>query len=445
MRFRTLTTVASIVGLGLMAGTSSQGATICVDPGKATCEATIQDGVDAANGGDTVSIAKGDYYEGVVVPAGKDGLIIKGKKSIIDSATLGLPGIEVLSPGVSISGVTIRNADGVGIDIQAGADGVEISKVTVQNSDDDCIETDGIGTVIEKNTLVACGNYLVDATGDDIVVSGNTMKHADNGGIDITGNNAVIEKNKISIIEDGDCIYVSGDNAEIVGNSAANCDSEGVYVDGDAPYVVKNQVTGAAGYQISCTADCNGLVSGNRVSDTGEDEGGFEIDAAVAGLVVEKNRVERANDEGFDVDGAGMVTLTKNMVRDIGGDNYEACYEIGGTGGHLLDGNSCDSTPEDGVRVSDGDGHTINKSKIVDAFEDGIDIEGSATNVTISDNRVSAGASGIEVEAGTTGNVTGNTATGGRVDFCDESAGGMAATGNKFDTTDVAPCASDVD
>jgi len=82
---------------------------------------------------------------------------------------------------------------------------------------------------------------------------------------------------------------------------------------------------------------------------------------------------------------------------------------------------------------------------IVNAFEDGVDVEGSATNVTISDNKVSAGASAIEAEAGTTGNVTGNTATGGRVDFCDESAGGMTATGNNFDTTDVAPCAGDVD
>ena len=79
------------------------------------------------------------------------------------------------------------------------------------------------------------------------------------------------------------------------------------------------------------------------------------------------------------------------------------------------------------------------------AFEDGIDVEDGVTNVTVSDNKVSAGASGIEVEVLTTGNVTGNTATGGRVDYCDESAGGVTATGNKFDTSAAAPCASDVD
>jgi hypothetical protein len=44
-----------------------------------------------------------------------------------------------------------------------------------------------------------------------------------------------------------------------------------------------------------------------------------------------------------------------------------------------------------------------------------------------------------------TGDVTGNKATGGRVDFCDESAGGVTSAGNTFATTDVAPCASDVD
>jgi len=170
MRFQTLTIVASFVGLGLMASTAIHAATVCVDPGKPTCEATIQDGVDAAVAGDTVSITKGDFLEGVVIPAGKDGLIIKGKGSVIDSATTGLPGIEVLSSGVAISNLTVRNADGNGIDIGLGADGVEITRVRVQNADSDCIETDGHDTVIEKNTLVACGSYIVDATADDVII-----------------------------------------------------------------------------------------------------------------------------------------------------------------------------------------------------------------------------------------------------------------------------------
>ena len=90
MRFKTLTIVACFVGLGFVASTAIHAATVCVDPGKPTCEATVQDGVDAAVAGDTVSIAKGDYLEGVVVPVGKDGLEIKGKKSVIDSATTGM-------------------------------------------------------------------------------------------------------------------------------------------------------------------------------------------------------------------------------------------------------------------------------------------------------------------------------------------------------------------
>lgn len=448
MRSHLLTIVALFVGLASMASTAIHAATICVDPGKPSCEATVQDGVDAAAAGDTVSIAKGDFYEAVVVPAGKDGLIIKGKgnRTVIDSATTGLSGIDVSSANVSISRLTVRNADSNGIVIQTGADGVEIARVRIQNADSDCIETDGHDTVIEKNTLVACGSYMVDVDADDVVIERNTMKHADSGGIQVDGERALVEKNKISVVEDGDCIDVDGGYAEIVRNTATNCDSDGVYVYGDAPYVAKNRVVGAHGYDVYCTGDCaSGAVSGNRSSDTGEDEGGFEIDADVDGLLVDRNRVEDSNDEAFDISGSGMITAEKNIARNIGGDNYESCYEINGTGGHMLERNSCDSTPENGFRIDGGDGHTIHRNKVVDAFEDGIDVDGTATSVTITRNKVSAGASGIEVAVGATGDVSDNKVSGGRVDFCDESAGGVTTSGNDFDTTDVAPCASDVD
>lgn len=447
MQFQRSKVVASFAVLASLAGTAAHAATVCVDPGKATCQPTIQDGVNAAHAGDTVSIAGGEFYEGVEVPAGRDGLIIKGKNSIIDSSTLGVPGIQILSAGVAISGVVVRNSDDQGIQVGAGANGVHISKVTIQNVGGDCVYTNGDDMVLENSTLVACGSYVVEGPADGLVIRNNTMKHADSGGIvlDSPSHNAVIEKNTISVIEDGDCISVSGDNAEVVGNRIANCDSEGVDIDGNAPYVVKNQVTGAAGFEIDCSTDCTGLVSGNRVSDTGEDEGGFDIDAAVPGLVVTKNRVERSNDEAFYISGDGTITLTSNVARDIGGDNYEPCYEITGNGGHLFEKNSCDSTPDDGFYVFTADGVTFEGNKVVNAFEDGIDVDSGVTNVTISGNQVSAGASGIEVGTGVTGNVTGNKAAGGVVDFCDESAGGVTAAGNKFASTDVAPCAGAVE
>jgi hypothetical protein len=380
-----------------------------------------------------------------VVPAGKDGLIIKGKSSIIDSATTGLAGIDVSSSDVSISGLKIRNANGHGIVVQLGADRVEITKVRIQNADEDCIFSDGNELLVANNTLVACDEAALDARGDDVVVSGNTIKHTGSDSIELSGERAVIEKNKISAGANH-CISQSGGNPEIVGNTMWNCYGRSAYVTGEAPYVVKNKVVGGGAFFIGCTAACaNGLVSGNRVSDTGENQYGFYLRANVTGLLVEKNRAERTDLEAFYVEGDGSVTLIKNLARDVGGDNDEPCYEIHGTGGHLLEGNACDSTPDDGFDVVDGDGHRIDGCKVVNAYEDGIDVADGVTNVTLSDNKVSAGASGIEVGASVTGAVNGNAATGGRVDFCDESAGGVTVTANKFGTTDAAPCASDVE
>jgi hypothetical protein len=445
VRFESSIFVVSSAVLVSMASAASHAAVVCVDPDKATCEATVQAGVNAANAGDTVSIGAGVFLESVSIPVGKNGLILRGKRSVLDSSPLGLPGIEVLSSNVQITGVVVRNADGVGIDVQAGADGAKISKVTVQNADSNCIEIDANGVTVENSTIVACGSLVISGAANDVVIRNNRMKLADSGGIIITSNNAVIERNEISNIEDGNCINVTGNDAEVVSNRIVGCDSEGVRVDGEAPFIVKNQVSAGSGFEIDCTADCgNGLVSGNRVSNTSEDDGGFDIDAAAPGLVVTKNRVEKPMDEGFYLDGAGSMTVTNNQVRDAGGDNYEPCYEIQGTGGHTLERNTCDGTPDDGFYVVSGTGHTLEGNRVVNAFEDGIDVE-AGTSITIERNQVSAGASGIEVGAGVTGSVTNNKVSGGRVDFCDESAGGVTNTGNNFATTAGPACATDVE
>lgn len=56
----------------LLTGASvASAATLCVDPDDAGCSATIQAAVDAAGAGDTIEIAKGLYFESVLIPAAR--------------------------------------------------------------------------------------------------------------------------------------------------------------------------------------------------------------------------------------------------------------------------------------------------------------------------------------------------------------------------------------
>lgn len=54
-------------------------ALVCVNPANSACEATIQDGVDAAAVGEVVKVFPGTYLENVVIAT--DGITLKGVSS----------------------------------------------------------------------------------------------------------------------------------------------------------------------------------------------------------------------------------------------------------------------------------------------------------------------------------------------------------------------------
>jgi nitrous oxidase accessory protein NosD len=87
--------------------------TIKVSPGGAI--STIQGGVDAAAGGDTVSVSSGVYSEVVVIPSDKTGLKLLAKgKVTLDARPNGVlgsgPALKIEADGVIVQGFTIRHA-----------------------------------------------------------------------------------------------------------------------------------------------------------------------------------------------------------------------------------------------------------------------------------------------------------------------------------------------
>jgi parallel beta-helix repeat protein len=118
----------------LVSGSSALGATLCVNPGgTGGCNATISAAVAAASAGDTIRVAKGTYYEEVVI--GKPLSLIgeDGGTAVVDARGQG-NGFNVDGYNnaglnhVLISGFTVRNAERQGILV------IDASFVTIANN-----------------------------------------------------------------------------------------------------------------------------------------------------------------------------------------------------------------------------------------------------------------------------------------------------------------------
>ena len=461
-----VTAAVLFVGVG-----TAQADTICVNPDKASCEATIQDAVDAAAAGDTIRLASGVYFENVVIPAGKDGLTIRGGRSAIldpgDDGVAATPntgeGITIGSIDVTIQGITIRNGDDDQIELADGVTGTTISKVRSVNSEDDFVDSALSGndnTTITRCEIFAPDGSAADIDGDGFEFTRNVVRQTSNEGVNVDGDDAVIERNTFIGIENGDAIEIDGNNTEIVRNNIRGTDEAGIDADGDDilvsknrlsgtyggievsgqnPVVTKNRLTGTVGggesFDISCFTDCSlAVVSGNRTGDIGDDTEGYDISASAAGMVIEKNRTTNGIDTGFDlsIDGA---TVSRNRVRGTGGDG-EDCFEIDGDDNEISR-NAAEHCMGNGFWVR-GDSNTLDRNRARRAAEDGFTVATSSTSTTLTKNRSSRnGLTGYRIQDGgspaTGTTLTDNRGSKSRYDLCDEGVG-TTRSGNHFDT-----------
>lgn len=193
------TTAVLLVGVG-----AAQAAKICVNPNRTSCEATIQDAVDAAVAGDTISVASGVYFENVAIPSGKDGLTIRGGRSaILDAGDDGLAvtpntgiGIAIGSNDVTIRGITIRNGDDHQIELADLVTGTTVSRVQSINSESDFVSSAVGGN--NNTTVTGCEIFAPDSSAADVTGNGfeftrNKVRHTSSTGVDVTGDDAVIE------------------------------------------------------------------------------------------------------------------------------------------------------------------------------------------------------------------------------------------------------------
>lgn len=196
--------LAGSVGTLVLLGNCAMAATLCVNPGGTSgCTATIAAAVKAANSGDQVKIAPGQYSEDVLITkpislvgAGSGSTIInaKGLANGIYVDGLDNPGLS----NVLITGVTVLNANFEGI-LATNTSYLVISNSHVTNNDQSLVysaSTCAGQPVFETNEGDDCGEGIHLVGVDHATISNNEMD-LNSGGILLSDETGVTHDNLI--------------------------------------------------------------------------------------------------------------------------------------------------------------------------------------------------------------------------------------------------------
>jgi hypothetical protein len=421
-------------------------ATLCVNPaGSGGCYATIQAAVTAAAPLDKVAVAAGTYYENVIVPAGKDGLLINGVSrtlTVLDAdnytdrgiTTHTGAGIQILAANVTVRNLTIRNGQAAGIDVEAP--GAVVFGVNCTGQD---LAGVYVGSANAYNVLVTLSEIHntalgVFSAGFGTLVKNNLITNTVFG-LDLIGDGAQAVSNKV-LNSAGVGILIAGDGA-VAQTNDVRYGGVGIQTTGSFPTVRLNRVSGQlVGIESSCTNCFGGSVSSNLISDAGGP--GLVASSDSAGLTVQFNSILRA---GFGIAAQGTgIFLTSNRATDVGSFSDGYCLGLFGDV-NVANKNVLTRCQGSGIYVN-GSSNSLTGNVATATFENGVTIDGDASpdppfsGNTLTANRTSGNlGQGIAIiNAADLTRLTFNSASKNRTDFCDEGTNTSAAS-NTFGTT----------
>lgn len=406
---------ADIDGTGVITGTATMVSVLNDD-------AEINDAVDVAASGATVSVAAGTYNESVTVDkeltleganaglAGDDAG--RGAESIISPNS---PGFYVTADNVTIDGFEVDGGE-VGVHVE-GANNVTVSNNYIHGQRHPLATGtfvgflgSGDGVLVTASTNVEVSDNLIEDTDDESVqVSGslnvdvinNVLDNSNNG--DVNGHWAISYKN-------------IGGNSVVSGNTIKTGFDGGIEIfDGSGTLVSNNTITGQNGVETDVGILLDGtedvLVSANIIDGTGDnginviDSTDIEVSDNQIGLNGGANNI---NGDGIFVGGGSDIEVSDNEITNT-------TSTAGDIGSGVQVVNSDDVTVEDntiynmewdGVRLESVTNTEVSGNDIDDVTMSGIFVGGPSDTVLLHGNNINGVAMGNGIRALFTNDLT---------------------------------------
>jgi hypothetical protein len=372
---------------------------------------TIQAAVNAALQGDTIVLSPGVYVENVVVPPGKDGLVIKSVLgATIDGNLNGVQGacLTVGSSNVSVSGIRFRFGS---TQIVATAAGLTVTKCTFLQATTFGIDADGDNAVVDSCRFEGPGSAAFRANGAGATLRRSSLRHCGLGGIEASGLNAVVDSNYFAWIDDANAVKVTGDNARVTRNRFTLCDKDCIRITGISSLVELNKADRVDQRLINITGGAGAVVRRNAAQWV---EGGITVDGDNSQVL--SNRIGHCSvNDAISVTGDNVAVSFNTIVLTWNDSDGVSVTSNTATGGGTVEGNRVFDAAGSGLRLEDvhhlvvklnaafrcaddnrpgislkGDFNTMTACTTTDADNVGVSIDGASNSVTAC---VSTGAS----------------------------------------------------
>jgi hypothetical protein len=320
-------------------------------------------------------------------------------------------GVVLAAPEATVQGLNITGANFAGIWAQPPAWYAKLLQNEIHNTQTGVV-SEAFGTLAQANFITGAqtGVFLVDHGGRVAV-------------------------NKVYGGVTGVFVLAGAEGAVITGNDIRHQANIGILVANARSLAIEgNRLFGVGiGIEAHCVACTGAAIASNTITDAVRY--GILARSDDVGLVLQSNTVLRAA-RGLSVSGVG-ARVRLNKATDIGLDGFGPCFEIFGSANTAMQ-NTATRCSLTGVFLF-GSTNRIESNTVAGTFENGITVSGPGTNSgnLLRANKVTGSAAqGVAVVGGASNTlVVGNSATGNRLDYCDDGVGTMAA-GNAFGTVD---------